>query len=217
MHRIIFISLLLAAAGASAQGPYDRAQTWEYSLSTTHVGGWDSAGQGGSSLEVSSDTGWGVSASYNFTNRLAIQFGFTNLSPSYRATYVSEDGGTSETLEYTASLDTFHIGGTFYILPGRLTPFIAASAGWTTFDSNVISGPPLTGCWWDPWWGFRCARLYPTYGAREVSYTGTFGVRWDITSTLLLRAEYGMTAFEGNGLRDPEKPNMARVSFGWKF
>jgi len=216
MRRVFLLALVLMTGAASAQN-VDRAGTWEFGADLTRVHGWSASGLGGSSLDFSSDTGWGISGAYNFTNRLALRVSYSRLSPDYDATYVPEDGGQPETFEHTADVYNLHVKGTLYLLPGPLSPFIEAGLGWSEFDSNVASGPPITGCWWDPWWGRRCAPFYRTYGAREVSYTGTVGVRWDVSSSLMLRGEYGMIFLEGNGLRDKEKPNMFGLSVGWRF
>lgn len=218
MKHLLGLILLLTAGAASAQGTlYQRANTWEFGVSAINVDGWSSDGLGGSGLDFGSDTGWGLFGGYNFTNRLAIQFGASELRPRYRATYVPEGGGPVETLQHTATISNLHVKGTFYILPGRFSPFVEAGLGWTNIDSNVVSGPPITGCWFDPWWGYRCDLFYSTYGSREVSYTTSVGVRWDVSVGMFIRAEYGVVRLDGTAQRPDETPNMGRIAFGWRF
>ena len=56
----------------------------------------------------------------------------------------------------------------------------------------MADGPPTTGCWWDPWWGYICLADWETYTSTELTYILGLGFRWDINSALFTRATYGM-------------------------
>ena len=79
---------------------------------------------------------------------------------------------------------------TYHFLKGPLTPYVQAGAGWTTLDSNIISRPPVTGCWWDPWWGYICTTTWTTYDTTKFSYNAGLGLRWDINAAVFMRGAW---------------------------
>jgi len=101
------------------------------------------SGKEGSGLSVGSQTGWGISGGYNFSNRLAILGDWTWSKPSYDATFLIEDTGEFETISASLNINTLQVKGVFYFTEGALAPFIEAGLGWT---SNIADGPPTTGC-----------------------------------------------------------------------
>jgi hypothetical protein len=101
------------------------------------------SGEEGSGLSVGTQTGWGISGGYNFSNRLAILGDWTWSKPSYDATFLIEDTGEFETISASLNINTLQVKGVFYFTEGALVPFIEAGLGWT---SNTADGPPTTGC-----------------------------------------------------------------------
>ena len=67
----------------------------------------------------------------------------------------------------------------WHLMDGPLTPYVGAGLGWTWIDTNVPTGPPVTGCWWDPWWGYVCYTDYPTKTTDAFSYQAILGVRYE--------------------------------------
>ena len=78
----------------------------------------------------------------------------------------------------------------YSFLDGDIQPYVSAGIGWSFIDTNVPQGPPQTGCWWDPWWGYICTTYQNTRDMDEFAYQAGVGVRWDVTSGLTLRLGY---------------------------
>ena len=70
------------------------------------------------------------------------------------------------------------------------TPYVVGGIGWTKLDSNILTGPPQSGCWWDPWWGYICFTDWSTFSTSEFSYNLGFGLRWDINNAIFTKAAY---------------------------
>ena len=122
----------------------------------------------------------------------------TFLEPSYELTLVpDEPNPTPLTINEKLTLFNGMLTGTYNILKGPVTPFVDLTAGWTHVDSNVTDRPPVTGCWWDPWWGYICRSYWSTYSDTSFSYGGGLGVRWDISSAIFMRASYNMLRIDG--------------------
>lgn len=187
--RALAVLSFFVAATAVAQ---QRAQTWDFDVGLLWSDSLSLDGEMGTGLEIDDDLGFYLGGTYNFTNRLALGFGFGWLSPDYEATYVPEDGLSTQTLH--AQMDTFTISGkgVFNFLEGPITPYAELGFGWTSVDSNVADGPPITGCWWDPWWGYICAPFYDTYTEDLTSWSAALGVRWDINRMWGLKASYSV-------------------------
>ena len=102
-------------------------------------------------------------------------------------------------------------------LEGPLSPFVEAGIGWSYFDSNVADGPPVTGCWWHPWWGYICSNFYSTFSSTEFSYGAALGLRYIMRGGMTLKLSVNQYWLDvGNAGGDPEL-NAARLEVGWSF
>jgi opacity protein-like surface antigen len=168
-----------------------RYQQWEVSLLVQGQSGTDEAFEGGSSLEIDDEWGWGLTIGWNWTERLNLAYKFTLVKPGYAATIVPEDPDEiAPTIDYSMSKYAHQLNLTYHFLKGPLTPYIQAGAGMTKLDSNVPSRPPATGCWWDPWWGWICVTEWSTYETTEFSYNVGLGLRWDLSDAFFVRGSY---------------------------
>jgi opacity protein-like surface antigen len=212
---VLFLSLCVFSGAASAQSS-DRAGTWEFGVSLADFGGEDISGDGGSALSIDNDLGFGFEVNYNLTSRFAVGGGLDFSSPDYQATRVVE--GSNLVDKVSASLDvwTIHLKGTFYFTEGALAPYVEAGAGWTSVDSNIADGPPTTGCWWDPWWGYVCSSFYDTYSETRTSYSYGVGIRWEIADEFVVRASYGPVEVDTERGQDASL-DVTRVEFAWRF
>jgi len=102
-------------------------------------------------------------------------------------------------------------------MEGPISPFIEAGFGWTNVDSNIISGPPITGCWWDPWWGYICDTFFSTYSENLTSYSAAAGLRWDFNNYYGMRAAYGILELDTRSGTENAQFDMWRVEFAWRF
>jgi hypothetical protein len=228
---IVAIMLIVVSPLAWSQGSYrfgndERAGNWETALQLAYLSSESVSGSGGSGIDISDDWGIGIVFGYNFTNHLSAGFEMNYLTPRYDATFVPDDGmgnpGTPQTINHKLTIFNGQFKGTYNILKGPITPFVDVSLGWTYVDSNVTDGPPVTGCWWDPWWGYVCRNFYSTYNDTGFSYGGAVGMRWDMvqwqaTRNMFLRGSYGILKTDfGGGSGDPSL-DMGRIEFGWLF
>ena len=150
---------------------------------------------GGTSIDTDADLGFGMGFGYNITNKFALHADWSWASSNYQAKIAKTDSGGISTGTQTASgtLDssTFALNLSYYFLDGPLTPFVLGGIGWTWVDSNVPSGLPQTGCWWDPWYGYICTSYQNTYTKDYFSYNLGLGARWDVIPGLFLRGSAG--------------------------
>jgi opacity protein-like surface antigen len=212
------------AAGASsvlaAQKSSDskRTETWEFTLPVRYLPSTEIKFDHGSSINVHDDIGWGFGIGYNFNERFNLGFEFAWTSANYKATIASAgvqpDYQASGTLDATSSTFNF----TYNILPKHVTPYLTVSGGWSWIDSNIPNGPPQTGCWWDPWYGYICTSYVDTRSESGFSYGFGAGLRVDVKESFFLRFGVNDT-WQDYGNYSSSAPDIVtyRVDMGWKF
>jgi opacity protein-like surface antigen len=218
MQTVRIVTLLAALSLPALAGAqrYDRDSTMEFGLSLVNSGSESVTGDLGTGLDIQSELGWGVWGAYNFNNHLAVTVDWTHVSPKYTATYLI-DGVGLEMLRHQADIDHLHFKGTYNFLEGDMTPFVEVGLGWSWIDSNVATGPPSTGCWWDPWWGYICTPYYSTYNSRSTSFSYAVGFRWDISPNYTLRADYGIVDADASDFTGSVEVETIRLAFAWRF
>ncbi len=209
--------LALTATPALAQSTGDRAETWDIGLQVINTSSENFSGESGSSLVVDSDTGWGFTAGYNFSNRLAVMFDMNWVRPDYEATRVLEGSLLPDIIRAELDIFTYQFKGVFNFLEGPFTPFVEAGIGWTRVDSNILDGPPTTGCWWDPWWGYICDTFYSTYADTRTSYMAGAGLRYDLSNGMSLKASYGILEVDTDNATEDVTLDTWRAEIIWRF
>jgi len=213
----LIVSPLAWSQGAFRYGPDERAGEWNLSLMAVYQGEESVSGENGSGATLKDDWGFGFAVGYNFNNHLALSGEFTFLDPNYDYTIVpDEPNPTPETFSHQASIFNAMLKGTYNILSGPITPFIDVTLGWRNIDSNVASGPPATGCWWDPWWGYICRQFWNTYSDNGLTYGAGIGIRWDVSRDVFLRASYSAMKADTGSSADPTF-DMGRLEVGWRY
>jgi len=221
MHRILFgLLLVLAGPAANAQffdpGPVQRAGSWETTIGLYVTGEESSSGENGSSLDVDTGYGLGVSIGYNFTSNLALRFDGSWARPDYQAVVNSEEEGLLR-VDHELSVFNGQFNGVWNIIDGAFTPYLQAGIGWTYLDSNVADGPPQTGCWWDPWWGYICDNFYSTYSDSNFSWNVGAGLRYEFGRSMFVRGGWERTEIDtGKNGADPDF-DAFRFELGWFF
>ena len=203
-YRLLLIAaLLLAATTVHAQRfntkkihEDPRDGRWEVSLLVQQQGGADVTGEEGSSAEIDSELGWGLTIGYNLTANWNFQYKFTLVKPDYRATLVpqppedpEEEAPGPQTFEWGMTKYAHALNATYHFSRGPLTPFLQLGVGFVKLDSNVVRDV-VTGCWWDPWWGYICDTQLRTYESSEFAYNAGLGLRWDFNPSLFMRGSY---------------------------
>ena len=187
------IFILVIAAPASAldwSAPSSRAGTFEVSLQTRYTGSRDASFEGGSSISMEDDLGWGFGFAYNFGHRFSLGTTMSWRSAYYQATLVDgTDPTNTETIASQMDMSNIALTGNWNIMRGALTPYVTGSVGWMIINSNIPAGS-ASGCWWYPWWGYVCGSVPLTYGADAVTGIVGGGLRYEPNQTMFLRAGY---------------------------
>jgi opacity protein-like surface antigen len=208
------LAFLGSVAVAQAE---DRAERWEFSLGAAYQLGADLDFENGSTVSTDNDFGLSTMFGYNFNDRLETTFGFQWASVGYDATVLEDDGGSvgiSGSYEtWTTSLNLNYN----FIENGQFTPYVGAGIGWSWLDTNIPDGAPVTGCWWDPWWGYVCYTSYPTKTADAFSYQATVGVRYEFNSQSFIRGGYTSQWMNFDSANGSPRFDVLFVEFGWMF
>jgi len=188
---MVFLFFAVAAQTAAAQGSWipkklDRAKTWESSFQLSYQSGETLTGPRGANADFDNAVGFGFGLTYHINNNFSVGGDFSFSRPRYDATLVDENGQPFD-LRARADIFTGQLRGTYHFLEGPVTPYIEGGLGWTYIDSNVTDQPPITGCWFDPFWGFICGSFFDTYSDTSFSYGAGAGMRWDITPDIGIR------------------------------
>ncbi len=165
----------------------DRKDRWEVTFQTKYLESKSINFENGSDATINEEYNFGFGIGYNFDEHWAMGFDLSWGDAGYSGTRVFEDGSPDEQVSGNMFTNSMLFNGTYNFSAKRFTPFIGAMAGWTFIDTNIASGPPETGCWWDPWWGYICADYLPTFTTTEFTYGANAGFRFDIKDNLFLR------------------------------
>jgi opacity protein-like surface antigen len=224
-RRILAAGLAMVAwtsvTATSADAQARRDGRWQFTIPINFTFSQSIDGQGGTTVDLSNDVGWGFTFGYNMNERFMLGLETTWLRANYDAEVVTDengDGNPDGTVNVGGALDAFTMQGVgqFNILEGTLlTPFVRGNLGFSYTDSNIASGPPQGGCWWDPWWGYVCGSWRPTYDQTSFSFGAGAGVRADISRTFFLE-------LSANGLwidfeNDTPVFGGIRLNIGWLF
>jgi opacity protein-like surface antigen len=168
-----------------------RYETWEVSLLAQYQTSTSAEGEQGSSLDIDSGMGWGFGIGWNWTENWNLSYRFSLNKPDYSATIVPEDPEEeTQTINYDMSKYSHQFNVTYHFMDGPITPYLQAGVGWTKLDSNILSRPPTTGCWWDPWWGYICSTTWDTFKTSEFTYNVGAGLRWDVNGAFFMRGAW---------------------------
>ena len=210
--------MLLIALPCISSAQSNRAQNWEVSVSGVFQDSKSLGGEGSSSLNIASDTGFGLNFAYNFNSKLSLGADLEFLEPKYTAVLIDEnDPGNEIRVNHKLSQFNGRIKGNFNIIDGPFTPFLEAGLGWSNFDSNVLDGPPTTGCWWHPWWGYICENFYSTFSDTLFSYGAGVGLRYEFMGGSFVKASYNYWEMDGLGKSKESAFESGRIEFGWMF
>jgi len=220
MHTHYCLGLLLWLAlvsQAHSQGSADRAGSWEAGFHLSSMSSAALDGPFGASLDLDNDIGYGFTGGYHFTDRFALMVDANWARPDYLATFVPDGPGLPQTIGTKLDVTTIQGKGVFHFFDGDLTPFVELGFGWSSVDSNIIDGPPITGCWWDFFWGYICRNFYETFTETTTSYSAGIGVRWDLSPEYTMRAGLGTLAIDIDA--GGENPNIETLQFdfSWRF
>ena len=219
MRRLASLLIFFLLPSFAAAQFYSGQPKWDFAVTGVYQLSDSSPGSNGSGLEIDSEFGFGMSFNYNFNRRFGLGADLEWLRPDYRARLVSEDDPDDVLdIKHTASQFNGRIKGTLnFVEEGPLVPYVQLGVGWTWFDSNVADGPPVTGCWWHPWWGYICQNFYRTYSSTELTYGGALGLRYELAGNSFINLSYDYWELDTGGDRANPALESWRLQYGWRF
>ena len=213
--------LLLAVLGLSTTAvaqQNSRDDTWEFGVLLFNQGSTDLNGADESSIDIDDALSFGLGIAYNFNSHFSLGGELSWSSPDYSAVIIPDDGiGIPETINHELSVFSYGLKGTFNLLDGPFTPYAELGLGWSNVDSNIADQPPVTGCWWDPWWGYICDTFYSTYSKTREYYAGALGLRWDFDNGMSLKGSYGIQEVSTGKSTEDASFEQIRVELAWRF
>jgi hypothetical protein len=208
--------ILALVAFSTAAGAQDREGRWEFSLGTSYQGSKSMEFEGGTTVETEADWGFLTGFGYHMSDRMMLAFGFGWAGVGYDANVVKDDHST---VGISGTYDTWNTsaGLVFHLTDGPFVPYVGAGLGWTWLDTNVPSGLPSTGCYWDPWYGYICYTTYPTHSTDFLTYFATAGLRWEYTPTSFLRLGYTSQWMDFENADSAPRFDVMTLNIGWMF
>jgi opacity protein-like surface antigen len=210
---------LLFAPAAFAQTSSSRAHEWEGVFDVNYQDSYKLKFEGGSTADAKSDWGLSVGANYHYNDHLQLQFLVDWMSLSYKATIQSGDIPPRPSYTVSGDMDIFtpKVNAVYNFMPGPITPYVSGGIGWSFIDTNIPQGPPQTGCWWDPWWGYICTTYQNTKNQDAFAYQLGAGVRWEPTPYLSLRFGYEKQWYDVGTTTSTPGFDTLRLGLGYRF
>jgi opacity protein-like surface antigen len=211
----IALAALFLSGVASAQGVSPREPGWEMGLDVIYQDAKTLKAPGGSKVDLEDDFGLSLTFGYRIDERLEVQFALDWSDVDYGGTIVRDNGTLNRfSGSYEAFTPRFNLQ--FNLLKTPFTPFISGGAGYTFIDTNIPTGRPQTGCWWDPWYGYICSSFQSTKTIDGLTYQVGAGIRWDLSDTVSLRLalEEHWVDFDKAG---DEGLFQAKLGFSWRY
>jgi opacity protein-like surface antigen len=217
MRSAIIVALLtICTTTAAAQGSGDRGQL-EYSFGIPYYLATSAGSANGSDIDFSARVGFEFGVDYYVIDRLAIGFDLAWVRPNYNAVLIPEDGSPDININHQANIWTGQFNATYNFTDAVITPYVEAGLGWTNFDSNVADGPPSSGCWWDPWWGYMCSSFYSTYSSSNFSYGAGLGLRWNINYDMSLKLGYRIVEVDSGNASERPQMDSVQLEIAYHF
>ncbi|WP_447983136.1 outer membrane beta-barrel protein [Nitrospira sp. Nam74] len=113
---------------------------------------------GGTTVRIDDTVGFNFQFGYNFNEHWNVGGFFSWSRPDFQAVVQPAAGnsGPARSQSGTVQTNTFALAVTYHFFEGPLTPYIDADVGGMNIDTNIAEGPPVVGCYYDPWYGSIC-------------------------------------------------------------
>jgi len=191
--RYIVTLAVLCSAWALAANAAGRDPGWEFGGELIYQDSKNVDFEGGSTIDLSSDVGLALTFGYRFSSKLELTMGLDWNNIDYKAHLIKADAPfQGSTVDVDGSMEAFtpRVGINFNFLDGPITPYVTGMIGYSFIDTNIPNGPAQGGCYWDPWYGQICGTWQPTKSVDEFVYGAGLGVRWDLSSSMVMRFAY---------------------------
>jgi opacity protein-like surface antigen len=168
----------------------------------------------GGTAEIKDTAGLKLGAAYYLTEHLSLggNLAFSRGDFSSEVINSGVNVGVQNGHETSSSL---LFDATYSFLHGPFRPYVEGGLGYGWVDTNIASGPPVAGCWWDPWWGYVCSGYQPTRGTS--SWVGQLGAGLQYN----FNHQFGVSAgYRENWAKLASKTTdlgALEVMFNWRF
>jgi len=183
--------LLTAPVSVSAQEEQSyRKGLWEIIFSPQYTLAKNLGFDGGTTAKIEDTWGFGLQIGYNFNDHWNLAGLFSWSEPDYHALEQPAAGNPlpARNTSGTLQMNTFGLALTYNFLKGPLTPYVDGYIGGTYINTDIADGPPVVGCYWNPWYGNICGVGQPTKSDTFFSFGVGGGLRWDVSRWFFLRA-----------------------------
>jgi hypothetical protein len=209
-----------AATPLFGQEALPRTGSDEWSLNLLVVGSQRYAFEGGGAARNDGGVGIGASIARNLNNHFALGAELTFSRFDYRASVAPGAGnaGTGYDVDGNMEMLALRLHATWYLLSGRVTPFLTAGAGVNFLEPEFTSNPPANACWVYPWYGQVCSAAAPQTTLTRLAYNAGTGLRVDLPQNLgFIRLLLGGEWIEFSEASSPVGYVQLRADFGVRF
>jgi opacity protein-like surface antigen len=229
-HQLLILTAaaaLAASQGAGAQTMHDSGGAmgdWEFRIGPVFLESKNVGFNGGSHADIDSTTGVKIGAGYYVTDQLIIGGNFSWAQSTFNGTVQGNPSGIPGGPTITSRIENGHVDfstmmfdATYTFLHGPIRPYGVVGLGWNWLNTNIASGPPQTGCWWDPWWGYVCSGYQPTHGASSFTYQAGAGVQFNFNRAFAVDLDYRYTWIDLSNANGTPGFGGVSLLFVWRF
>lgn len=218
MRKIAWLGCLAALSlGVPAAADELEQGDWEISAGVAFLGSSEADFEGGSRADFASDEGFRVAFDYSLTDALQVGGSWGIGQREYDAVIAGDQPGEFFSARGDLDYSTLMGTATYNFLDGPFRPFVTAGLGWTWLDTNIATGPPTVGCWWDPWFGYLCSAWVNTRTLDGFTYQLGVGARYDFGENFAVHASYRIDWIDIEQADGTPDFDGFELSFGWKF
>jgi opacity protein-like surface antigen len=173
--------------------------------------------KGGTTADFDSDLGFRFGLAYHYTDQVEFGLNLGVGQTDYSADIAGDEPGEFFRVKGDLDYTTLTVDGTWNFMSGPFSPFVTGGIGWSWVDTNIATGPPETGCWWDPWWGYVCTSFQDTRTIDGFSYGVGVGARYELTDTVAVHGSYRVNWIDFEEAESTPDFDGFELTFGWKF
>ncbi|MCK4834208.1 MAG: outer membrane beta-barrel protein [Gammaproteobacteria bacterium] len=203
---------------------YDsRVEKWEFFLAPMVTNSKVLQFENGAEADINKRSSLGFGFGYNIDDHIELTALFSSSNSNYSGTRIIDNNPEDPAIpngpqKFTSNLYTskLEFGFTYNLLSSALTPYISANIGSTYIDSGIPTGNIVTGCWWDPWWGYVCTPTAQTYTATRFNYGAGIGLRYDFSRKLYMKGGVAKNYIDLDSSNTPDFTTYQFI-FGFMF
>ena len=181
-----------------------------------YMGGENVTFEGGSSFNTQGDEGFTIGGGYHFNSHFSLDFGYSYLNSKYEASLADMSGTPRVNAAGKMDFNEFTLSGIYHIIDGPITPYVGASIGYASIDSNIYAGSDVY-CWWHPWWGYICDEVVQTFGTDEMTYAASAGILAEFKGGWFMRAGVGEKWIDLDGATGSPSFTTYNLEFGMSY